>query len=103
MQSSPEPSRRWRRIATTSWKGSRSFSRGLKNQLSVKSSNGETTSFCFRSKELIELTKMCRDLRHKVLEILEVENQELFTWHNYNKITKGYSLETMSFCAWGFT
>ncbi|KAG4912871.1 hypothetical protein JHK82_053452 [Glycine max] len=71
MQSSPEPSRRWWRIATTSWKGSRSFSRRLKNQLSVKSSDGETTSFCFRSKELIELTKMCRDLRHKVLEILE--------------------------------
>ncbi|KAG4975221.1 hypothetical protein AAZX31_11G231700 [Glycine max] len=45
----------------------------LKNQLSVKSSGGETASFCFRSKELVELTKMCRDLRHKVPEILEVE------------------------------
>ncbi|CAJ1861250.1 unnamed protein product [Sphenostylis stenocarpa] len=42
----------------------------LKNQLSVR---GETASFCFRSKELVELTKMCRDLRHKVPEILEVE------------------------------
>lgn len=45
----------------------------LKNQLSVKSSSGETASFCFRSKELVELTKLCRDLRHKVPEILEVE------------------------------
>ncbi|KHN36392.1 Nematode resistance protein-like HSPRO1 [Glycine soja] len=45
----------------------------LKNQLSVKSSSGETASFCFRSNELVELTKMCRDLRHKVPEILEVE------------------------------
>ncbi|ESW35518.1 hypothetical protein PHAVU_001G241300 [Phaseolus vulgaris] len=45
----------------------------LKNQLSVRSSSGETASFCFRSKELVELTKMCRDLRHRVPEILEVE------------------------------
>ncbi|XP_028207855.1 nematode resistance protein-like HSPRO2 [Glycine soja] len=45
----------------------------LKNQLSVKSCSDETASFCFRSKELVELTKMCRDLRHKVSEILEVE------------------------------
>ncbi|XP_027335770.1 nematode resistance protein-like HSPRO2 [Abrus precatorius] len=45
----------------------------LKNQLSVKSSSGETASFCFRSKELVEVTKMCRDLRHSVPEILEVE------------------------------
>ena len=39
----------------------------------MKSSSGETASFCFRSNELVELTKMCRDLRHKVPEILEVE------------------------------
>ena len=39
----------------------------------MKSSNGETASFCFRSKELVEPTKMCKDLRHKVPEILEVE------------------------------
>ncbi|BAT86411.1 Nematode resistance protein-like HSPRO2 AKINbetagamma-interacting protein [Vigna angularis] len=45
----------------------------LKNQLSVRSSSGETASFCFRSKELVEVTKMCRDLRHMVPEILEVE------------------------------
>ncbi|RDX87848.1 Nematode resistance protein-like HSPRO2, partial [Mucuna pruriens] len=45
----------------------------LKNQLSVRSSSGETASFCLRSKELVELTKLCRDLRHKVPEILEVE------------------------------
>ncbi|KAH1240281.1 Nematode resistance protein-like HSPRO2 [Glycine max] len=43
----------------------------LKNQLSVKSS--KMISFCFRSKKLVELMKMCRDLRHKVPEILEVE------------------------------
>ncbi|KAJ1382878.1 Tryptophan/Indoleamine 2,3-dioxygenase-like [Sesbania bispinosa] len=42
----------------------------LKNQLSVR---GETASFCFRSKELVEVTKMCRDLRHRVPEILEVK------------------------------
>ncbi|KAK7305849.1 hypothetical protein VNO77_43761 [Canavalia gladiata] len=45
----------------------------LKNQLSVRSSSGETASFCFRSRELVEVTKMCRDLRHRVPEILEVE------------------------------
>ncbi|KAK7311251.1 hypothetical protein RJT34_09267 [Clitoria ternatea] len=45
----------------------------LKNQLAVKSSSGETASFCLRSKELVKVTKMCRDLRHKVPEILEVE------------------------------
>ncbi|KAL2333345.1 hypothetical protein Fmac_014558 [Flemingia macrophylla] len=45
----------------------------LKTELAVRSSGGETASFCFRSKELVELTKVCRDLRHKVPEILEVE------------------------------
>ncbi|XP_020220898.1 nematode resistance protein-like HSPRO2 [Cajanus cajan] len=45
----------------------------LKNELAVRSSRGETASFCFRSKELVELTKLCRDLRHNVPEILEVE------------------------------
>ncbi|KAK7300575.1 hypothetical protein RJT34_11422 [Clitoria ternatea] len=33
----------------------------------------ETVAFCFRSKEVVEITKACRDLRHKVPEILEVE------------------------------
>jgi hypothetical protein len=45
----------------------------LKNQLSMKSSRYETAAFCMRSKELVEVTKMCRDLRHRVPEILEVE------------------------------
>ncbi|XP_061376623.1 nematode resistance protein-like HSPRO2 [Gastrolobium bilobum] len=45
----------------------------LKNQLSVRSSCGETSAFCFRSKELVEVTKLCRDLRQRVPEILEVE------------------------------
>lgn len=45
----------------------------LKNQLSMKSSCYETASFCMRSKELVEVTKMCRDLRHRVPEILDVE------------------------------
>lgn len=45
----------------------------LKNQLSLKSSTYETAAFCMRSKELVKVTKMCRDLRHRVPEILEVE------------------------------
>ncbi|KAJ1426381.1 Tryptophan/Indoleamine 2,3-dioxygenase-like [Sesbania bispinosa] len=44
----------------------------LKKQLGIRSW-GETVPFCFRSKGLVEITKMCRDLRHKVPEILEVE------------------------------
>ena len=42
----------------------------LKNQLSIKS---ETVAFCFRSTELVEITKMCKDLKHMVPAILEVE------------------------------
>lgn len=42
----------------------------LKNQLSVR---GETASFCLRSKDLVEVVKLCRDLRHFVPEVLEVE------------------------------
>lgn len=44
----------------------------LKNQLSIKP-RGETAAFCFRSKELVEVTKMCKDLKHKVPGILGVE------------------------------
>ena len=44
----------------------------LKSQLSIKSM-GETTTFCFRSNELLEVTNLCKDLKYKVLEILEVE------------------------------
>lgn len=42
----------------------------LKNQLAIKS---EITPFCFRSTELVEVTKLCKDLKHKVPGILEVE------------------------------
>ncbi|KAF5738463.1 nematode resistance protein-like HSPRO2 [Tripterygium wilfordii] len=44
----------------------------LKNQLSIKSVD-ETEAFCFRSRGLVEITKACRDLKHKVPEILGVE------------------------------
>ncbi|CAK8538285.1 unnamed protein product [Lathyrus sativus] len=44
----------------------------LKKQLGMRTLN-ETLPFCFRSKELVEMTKMCRDLKGKVPEILEVE------------------------------
>ncbi|XP_027332673.1 nematode resistance protein-like HSPRO2 [Abrus precatorius] len=44
----------------------------LKKQVGMRSWK-ETMAFCLRSKELVEVTKMCRDLREKVPEILEVE------------------------------
>ncbi|KAK2965059.1 hypothetical protein RJ639_029481 [Escallonia herrerae] len=44
----------------------------LKNQLSIRASN-ETEAFCFRSRGLIEMTKLCKELKHKVPRILEVE------------------------------
>ncbi|KAF6153539.1 hypothetical protein GIB67_027406 [Kingdonia uniflora] len=44
----------------------------LKNQLAIKSSS-ESESFCFRSKGLLEITKLSRDLKHRVPEILGVE------------------------------
>ncbi|KAI4299343.1 hypothetical protein L6164_032811 [Bauhinia variegata] len=44
----------------------------LKNQLAINSS-AETAPFCFRSKELVEITKLCKDLKHKVPGILDVE------------------------------
>ena len=49
----------------------------LKNQLALRSSTtscgGETAAFCFRSREMVEVARMCRDLRHRVPEVLEVE------------------------------
>ncbi|CAN0837928.1 Nematode resistance protein-like HSPRO1 [Linum grandiflorum] len=42
----------------------------LKNQLSIRS---ETEPFCFRSRSLVEFTRKCKELKHKVPEILEVE------------------------------
>lgn len=44
----------------------------LKNQLQMRSLD-ETEAFCFRSKALVEITKSCKDLKHKVPEILGVE------------------------------
>ncbi|KAI7741081.1 hypothetical protein M8C21_006483 [Ambrosia artemisiifolia] len=44
----------------------------LKNQLDIKTSS-EYKSFCFRSKALIEITKLSKNLRHKVPYILGVE------------------------------
>ena len=44
----------------------------LKKELGMRR-QGETEAFCFRSKEVVELAKVCRDLRQKVPEILEVE------------------------------
>ncbi|XVF83952.1 hypothetical protein PTKIN_Ptkin16aG0535700 [Pterospermum kingtungense] len=44
----------------------------LKSQLQIKSVD-ETEAFCFRSKGLVEITKMSKELRHKVPFILGVE------------------------------
>ncbi|KAK9061033.1 hypothetical protein SSX86_018213 [Deinandra increscens subsp. villosa] len=44
----------------------------LKNQLEIKTTS-ETESLCFRSKSLIEITKLSKNLRHKVPYILDVE------------------------------
>ncbi|TKY56847.1 Nematode resistance protein HSPRO2 [Spatholobus suberectus] len=44
----------------------------LKKQLGLRTW-GETAPFCFRSRELVEVAKVCRDLRQRVPEILEVE------------------------------
>ncbi|KAF9674626.1 hypothetical protein SADUNF_Sadunf10G0146500 [Salix dunnii] len=44
----------------------------LKNQLQMRSPN-ETAPICFRSRELVEITKSCKELKHKVPAILGVE------------------------------
>ncbi|MBA0727169.1 hypothetical protein Golax_000185 [Gossypium laxum] len=44
----------------------------LKSQLQIKSVN-ETEAFCFRSKGLVEITKLSKELKHKVPFILGVE------------------------------
>ncbi|KAK7276378.1 hypothetical protein RIF29_17517 [Crotalaria pallida] len=44
----------------------------MKKHLGIRS-NGETVPFCFRSKELVEMAKMCKDLKKKVPVILAVE------------------------------
>lgn len=46
----------------------------LKNQLCMKTtSETGSDSFCFRSRQLIEITKLSKDLKHKVPYILDVE------------------------------
>ena len=45
----------------------------LKKELGMMRNCGEMVAFCFRSRELVEVARMCRDLRQKVPEILEVE------------------------------
>lgn len=44
----------------------------LKNQLMIKACS-ESELFCFRSRELVEITKSSKDLKHKVPAVLEVE------------------------------
>uniref|UniRef100_A0A6N2NKY3 Hs1pro-1 C-terminal domain-containing protein n=1 Tax=Salix viminalis TaxID=40686 RepID=A0A6N2NKY3_SALVM len=44
----------------------------LKNQLQMRSPD-ETAPICFRSRELVEITKSCKELKHKVPAILGVE------------------------------
>lgn len=44
----------------------------LKNQLSIKSM-AESQPLCFRSRGLVEITKLCKDLRQKIPGILNVE------------------------------
>ncbi|KNA14567.1 hypothetical protein SOVF_106310 [Spinacia oleracea] len=44
----------------------------LKTQLRMKTTSDSET-FCFRSRGLVEITKLSKDLRHKVPEILAVE------------------------------
>ncbi|KAL6126721.1 hypothetical protein ACLB2K_074767 [Fragaria x ananassa] len=44
----------------------------LKNQLNIKTVD-DTESFCFRSKGLVQITQLCKDLKHKVPKVLGVE------------------------------
>ena len=44
----------------------------LKSQLMIKAST-DSELFCFRSRELVEITKSSKDLKHKVPAVLEVE------------------------------
>uniref|UniRef100_A0A2K1ZCX0 Nematode resistance protein-like HSPRO2 n=1 Tax=Populus trichocarpa TaxID=3694 RepID=A0A2K1ZCX0_POPTR len=44
----------------------------LKNQLQMRSLD-ENSPYCFRSRELVEITKSCKELKHKVPEVLGVE------------------------------
>ncbi|KAL6123591.1 hypothetical protein ACLB2K_076112 [Fragaria x ananassa] len=44
----------------------------LKNQLKIKTVD-DTESFCFRSKGLVQITQLCKDLKHKVPKVLGVE------------------------------
>ncbi|KAH6802311.1 sugar beet HS1 PRO-1 2-like protein, partial [Perilla frutescens var. frutescens] len=44
----------------------------LKSQLMIKASS-DSELFCFRSRELVEITRSSKDLKHKVPAVLEVE------------------------------
>ncbi|KAG2242944.1 hypothetical protein Bca52824_095208 [Brassica carinata] len=44
----------------------------LKRQLRIEST-GKNDAFCFRSRGLVEMTRMSKDLRQKIPKILEVE------------------------------
>lgn len=44
----------------------------LKNQLMIKASS-DSELFCFRSRELVEITRSSKDLKHKVPAVLEAE------------------------------
>jgi hypothetical protein len=44
----------------------------LKNQLQMRSLD-ENSPYCFRSRELVGITKSCKELKHKVPEVLGVE------------------------------
>lgn len=44
----------------------------LKNQLMIKT-NSDSELFCFRSRQLVEVTRSSKELRHKVPAVLEVE------------------------------
>ncbi|XP_072071808.1 nematode resistance protein-like HSPRO2 [Arachis hypogaea] len=44
----------------------------LKKQIEIPCF-GDTAAFCFRSKELVEVTKMCREMKRMMSEMLEVE------------------------------
>ncbi|MED6169707.1 hypothetical protein PIB30_023731 [Stylosanthes scabra] len=53
------------------------FLKLMKSQLAVRSlkngCGGETVPFCFRSRELVEVARMCRELREKVPEVVGAE------------------------------
>ncbi|GAV56773.1 Hs1pro-1_C domain-containing protein/Hs1pro-1_N domain-containing protein [Cephalotus follicularis] len=45
----------------------------LKSKLLIRSLDDQSDAFCFRSRSLVEITRMCKNLKHSVPLILEVE------------------------------